>query len=106
MFQLIVKSFGGLVKSNSKNREFGRATIFRRESSILTSNFFKHNKNEVWMSHQDSVLKIPKQFKTIAFSKDSKYTTFDVYIFFFHIGKGRRGQPLRHLSTYLSRKSH
>ena len=72
--QLIVKSFGGLVKSNSKNREFGRATIFRRESSILTSNFFKHNKNEVWMSHQDSVLKIPKQFKTIAFSKDSKYT--------------------------------
>ncbi len=69
--QLIVKKMGGKVLLSKKNREFGRTFIFKKKSSILTKNFFKNNKSEVWMSHQDAVSKLPKGFKIIARTKDS-----------------------------------
>ena len=48
--------------------------IFEKKKSILTKNFFKKNKSIVWMSHQDAVVKIPKNFINIASTKDSKFT--------------------------------
>ena len=33
--QLITKAFGGIVKSNKVNREFGRAIIFEKKKEIL-----------------------------------------------------------------------
>ena len=63
--QLIAKLFGGKIKSSKKRREFGRALLFKKKSSILTKNFFQ-NKNFVWMSHEDAVVKLPKEFKAIA----------------------------------------
>ena len=39
----------------------------------MTENFYSNNKNEVWMSHQDCVTKIPKKFQTLASSKNSRY---------------------------------
>ena len=71
--QLIAKIYGGRVKSSKKKREFGRAFIFRRKKSLLTKNFFKSN-TSVWMSHEDAVIALPKNFKVIASTNNSKLT--------------------------------
>ncbi len=71
--QLIAKLKGGKIKSSNKRREFGRAFIFKKKNSLLTKNFYK-SKTSVWMSHEDAVVKLPKDFKAIAFTKDSKLT--------------------------------
>ncbi len=70
--QLIAKIFGGQIKSSNKRREFGRALLFRKKSSILIKNFLD-SKKSVWMSHEDAVIKLPKNFKVIASTKDSKF---------------------------------
>ena len=71
--QILSKLNGGKVKQ-SKHREFGLANIFKKNSSLLTSNFFKKsNTKKVWMSHADQVSKIPKNFKVVASSTNSKY---------------------------------
>ncbi len=72
--QLIAKIFGGKVKSQKKTREFGKSLLKRKNSSLLTKNFFKNIEEVVWMSHQDAVVKIPKSFKLIASTIDSKFT--------------------------------
>ena len=70
--QMISKEFGGKVKQ-SKNREFGLVKIKKLKNSLLTKNFFNKNGiNDVWMSHADQVVKLPKNFKPIAFSESSK----------------------------------
>ncbi len=71
--QLIAKIFGGKIKSAKKKREFGRAFLFKKRSSLLIKNFLKST-NSVWMSHEDAVVKLPKDFKTIAYTRDSKLT--------------------------------
>ena len=71
--QLIAKLFGGKIKSSKKRREFGRAYIFPKNYSTLTKNFF-NSKKAVWMSHEDAVVKLPKNFKAIAFTKESRLT--------------------------------
>ena len=72
--QLIVKHFKGKVKSNINKREFGRAALFEHKESILTKGFFKKKKTNVWMSHQDSVYKLPKEFVKIASTNESTMT--------------------------------
>ncbi|MDA9105486.1 glutamine-hydrolyzing GMP synthase [Candidatus Pelagibacter sp.] len=72
--QILSKLLGGKVKK-SKHREFGLATINKLSNSILTKNFFnKNNTSNVWMSHADQVSKMPKNFKVIASTKNSKLT--------------------------------
>jgi GMP synthase (glutamine-hydrolysing) len=72
--QILSKILGGKVKK-SNHREFGLVEIKKINNSLLTKNFYtKKNKNNVWMSHADQVSKIPKNFKVIASSKNSKYT--------------------------------
>ena len=71
--QLISKLNGGKIKSSKKRREFGRAYIFKKKDSLLTKNFFKP-KMSVWMSHEDAVVKLPKNFSAVAYTKDSKLT--------------------------------
>ncbi|MDB3886080.1 glutamine-hydrolyzing GMP synthase [Candidatus Pelagibacter sp.] len=72
--QILSKEFGGKVKK-SKYREFGLATITKVSNSILTKNFFnKDNTSNVWMSHADQVSKMPKNFKVVASTKNSKLT--------------------------------
>jgi len=72
--QLIAKLFGGSIKSLRTKREFGRATLFKKNQSLIIKNFFNTKNQSVWMSHQDVVIKIPKGFKTIASTKESKLT--------------------------------
>jgi GMP synthase (glutamine-hydrolysing) len=72
--QILSKELGGRVKK-SKHREFGLATIVKISNSILTKNFFnKKNTSDVWMSHADQVSKMPKKFKIVASTKNSKLT--------------------------------
>ena len=72
--QILSKLLGGKVKK-SKHREFGLATINKVSNSTLTKNFFnKNNRSDVWMSHADQVSKMPKNFKIIASTKNSKLT--------------------------------
>ena len=71
--QLIAKIFGGKIKSSNKKREFGRAYLLKKRSSLLTKNFIT-SKTSVWMSHQDAVVKLPKNFKTVASTEESNLT--------------------------------
>ena len=71
--QLLSKLFGGRIKSSKKKREFGRAILIKKKTSLLTKNFFNSSRT-VWMSHEDAVVKMPKKFKVIASTKDSKLT--------------------------------
>ena len=71
--QLIAKLFGGKIKPSRSTREFGRAYLTKKNPSQLTKNFFK-GKSIVWMSHEDAVTKLPKSFKIIASTKNSKLT--------------------------------
>jgi GMP synthase (glutamine-hydrolysing) len=71
--QILSKLNGGKVKQ-SKHREFGLANIYKKNNSLLTANFFKKsNTKKVWMSHADQVSKIPKNFKVVASSTNSKF---------------------------------
>ena len=60
--QILSKKFGGSVKI-SKKREFGKALIRSKTKSPITKNFFNKKIISVWMSHQDVVHKLPKNFK-------------------------------------------
>ena len=72
--QIISKELGGKVKK-SRFREFGLAKVKKVNNSLLIKNFFnKKNNNNVWMSHADQVSKLPKGFKVIASSQNSKFT--------------------------------
>jgi GMP synthase (glutamine-hydrolysing) len=71
--QILSKALGGKIKK-SNHREFGFAKINKISNSPLTRNFFdKKNKNSVWMSHADQVSKLPRYFKVVASSKNSKF---------------------------------
>tara|TARA_Y100000816_G_scaffold282155_1_gene257500 strand:- start:327 stop:1889 length:1563 start_codon:yes stop_codon:yes gene_type:complete len=75
--QLISKLFGGSIKSQKKKREFGRANLFKKKQSLIIKNFFKKKNISVWMSHQDAVTKLPKGFKVVASTKESKLTVIE-----------------------------
>ena len=66
--QILSKLNGGRVKQ-SKHREFGLANIYKKNTSLLTTNYFGNKKSkQVWMSHADQVTKIPKNFRVLASS--------------------------------------
>ena len=72
--QILSKLNGGRVKQ-SKHREFGLANIYKKNESLLTKNFFnKKRSKRVWMSHADQVSKLPRDFKVVASSTNSKFT--------------------------------
>ena len=70
--QILSKFNGGKVKQ-SKHREFGLANIHKRNNSLLIKNFFNKKTKKVWMSHADQVTKLPKNFRVIASSENSKF---------------------------------
>ena len=70
--QILSKKLGGKIRA-SKKREFGRADVENFTESPITKKFFTAKKNSVWMSHQDVVSALPKGFKKIASSPNSKF---------------------------------
>ena len=65
--QLIAHHFGGQVRS-SKTKEYGIANINILENNKILENLKKSE--QVWMSHSDSVSRLPKGFKSIAKTND------------------------------------
>ena len=70
--QILSKKFGGKIRA-AKKREFGRAFLKSISKSPITKKFFIDKKNSVWMSHQDIVSVMPRGFKKIASSANSKF---------------------------------
>ena len=64
--QLICQQLGGKVEK-SDHREFGRAEVEVKSTSKLFDDVWENGKSySIWMSHGDSVTKIPEGFKVIA----------------------------------------
>ena len=62
----------------SKQREFGKTAININSKSILFEGLRKKNNQlNVWMSHGDKVIKLPKGFKRLASSVNSKYVAIE-----------------------------
>ena len=71
--QLLCYQLGGKVKI-SKKREFGKTLIKPSKKSVLFLGFRKEiSSNYVWMSHGDKVISLPRGFKSIASSSNTKF---------------------------------
>src|ERR1044072_2037554 len=57
--QLTAKQFGGKV-ANSNKREYGRALLHKQKEDTLLRNVVELS--QVWMSHADTILELPKGF--------------------------------------------
>lgn len=61
--QLSAKQFGGVVNKSSK-REFGRAKMHKMQDDLLLTGVADNS--QVWMSHSDSINKLPDGFEVLA----------------------------------------
>ncbi len=89
--QLIAKNLGGTVEK-SNTREYGRALLHKLNGSDALLGNVSAN-SQVWMSHADTITKIPEQFELIANSSHIEVAAFrnkenafakPVYCFQFH----------------------
>jgi GMP synthase (glutamine-hydrolysing) len=61
--QLTAKQFGGKVEKSNK-REYGRAVLHLEKDDKLLNNLIPSS--QVWMSHADTILKLPDEFELLA----------------------------------------
>ena len=61
--QLTAKRFGGVVAKSNK-REYGRAVLQKEKDDLLLKNVSAES--QVWMSHADTILELPKGFELLA----------------------------------------
>ena len=61
--QLTAKRFGGRVEKSNK-REYGRALLHKQKNDVLLKDVME--KSQVWMSHADTILELPKGFELLA----------------------------------------
>ncbi len=74
--QLMAHKFGGEVQA-SEHREYGRANL----SYVNTANpLFKNisNNSQVWMSHADTITRIPDNYEIISSTRDVKYAGYQI----------------------------
>nr|MDQ3049092.1 glutamine-hydrolyzing GMP synthase [Bacteroidota bacterium] len=74
--QLMAQKFGGEVLA-SKHREYGRANLsFVKENNELFKGVSMNS--QVWMSHADTITKIPDNFEIISSTTDVKFAGYQV----------------------------
>jgi GMP synthase (glutamine-hydrolysing) len=74
--QYLAHYFGGEVKP-SNSREYGRANLgFVDGSNSLFKNISQHS--QVWMSHGDTIVRIPENYKVIASTADVEYAAYQI----------------------------
>ena len=61
--QLAAKQFGGKVEKSNK-REYGRAVLHINKNDELFENLLPSS--QVWMSHADTILRLPEEFELLA----------------------------------------
>lgn len=74
--QLMANQSGGEVKA-SKHREYGRANLSHVDDVDRLFRGVSHN-SQVWMSHADTITKVPNGFKTIASTADVEFAGYNV----------------------------
>jgi GMP synthase (glutamine-hydrolysing) len=74
--QYLAHYFGGEVMA-SNSREYGRANLgFVDSSNSLLKNISQHT--QVWMSHGDTIARIPDNYQVIASTADVEYAAFQI----------------------------
>ncbi len=74
--QYLAHFYGGEVKP-SNSREYGRANLgFVDDSNSLLKNISQHS--QVWMSHGDTIVRIPENYKVIASTADVEYAAYQI----------------------------
>jgi GMP synthase (glutamine-hydrolysing) len=74
--QLMAQRFGGEVLP-SQHREYGRANLsFIKEDNSLFQGLSSNS--QVWMSHADTITKIPENFEIISSTRDVKFAGYEV----------------------------
>src|SRR5215831_15862309 len=71
--QLTAKQFGGRVASSNK-REYGRALLHKQKDDVLLKDVTELS--QVWMSHADTILDLPKEFDVLATTENIPYAAF------------------------------
>ena len=61
--QLTAKRYGGKVEKSNK-REYGRALLHKEKNDVILNDVME--KSQVWMSHADTILELPKGFELLA----------------------------------------
>lgn len=61
--QLTAKQYGGKVEKSNK-REYGRALLHKQKDDVLLHDVME--RSQVWMSHADTILELPKGFELLA----------------------------------------
>ena len=88
--QLTAKRFGGRVeKSNS--REYGRAHLHKQKEDIILAEVTEQS--QVWMSHADTILELPKGFELLATTESIPVAAFR---------KSQNGTSVSQLTTHNS----
>jgi GMP synthase (glutamine-hydrolysing) len=75
--QYLVYSSGGKVEKGD-SREYGRASLSRLTTKEIFSSLQAGNSFQVWMSHGDTITKLPQSFKVIASTGDVECAAFRV----------------------------
>ncbi len=71
--QTMVAQLGGRVAA-SEHREFGRATVdVTGDCGLFDGVWHKGGREQVWMSHGDRVIEIPKGFRAVAVSEGAPF---------------------------------
>lgn len=71
--QLTAKQYGGRV-DNSNKREYGRALMHKQKEDVLLKDVTELS--QVWMSHADTILDLPKGFEVLANTDAIPYAAF------------------------------
>jgi GMP synthase (glutamine-hydrolysing) len=71
--QLTAKRFGGTVEKSNK-REYGRALLHKQKNDVLFHDVME--KSQVWMSHADTILQLPKGFELLATTENIPIAAF------------------------------
>jgi len=74
--QLMVHKLGGEVMP-SKHREYGRAFLNVTEPQCSLMHYMSA-KSQVWMSHGDTIVKAPKNFKIIGSTADVQFAAYQI----------------------------
>ena len=74
--QYLAHFFGGEVAA-SDSREYGRANLNSINTNNLLFNKISDN-SQVWMSHGDTIVRLPDNYQVLASTKDVEYAAFQV----------------------------
>src|SRR5678815_2441168 len=91
--QLTAKRFGGRVEKSNK-REYGRALLHKQKNDVILKEVME--KSQVWMSHADTILELPKGFELLATTESIPIAAFK------KLGVGSRESGARNGSMTLN----